>query len=175
MLCELGGSIMGVEFRSAVIFVREIRRSRGFYEGLLGQEVETDHGEYVEYKGGFGIWEMDHAQQMIFERQAEGSSPLGRDNCELYFESPDLDCVWKRLSEAGVETVQPPCEHPWAQRVARLRDPDGHIVEIGEPMSAAVARLLGQGMTVEDTSVRTSMPTEFVQGVAEGLRAAKRT
>jgi hypothetical protein len=58
-------------------------------------------------------------------------------------------------------------EQPWGQRVFRVYDPDGHIVEIGEPMPVVIQRFLAQGMSAEEAAERTSMPLEIVQKIAE--------
>jgi catechol 2,3-dioxygenase-like lactoylglutathione lyase family enzyme len=158
---------MTIQFQSSVLFVRDIQTSRRFYEELLGQEVEMDFGANVGYKGGFAIWQVDSAFEVIFERPADAEAPLGRDNLELYFESPDLDIAWTRLSSQEVEVVHPLREQPWGQRVIRIFDPDGHIVEIGEPMPIVIARYLAQGMKAEAVAERTLMPLEFIQQVAE--------
>ncbi|MDF2566503.1 MAG: glyoxalase, partial [Massilibacillus sp.] len=54
-------------------------------------------------------------------------------------------------------------EQPWGQRVFRIYDPDKHMVELGEPMTAVIKRYLNQGMTLIEVAKRTSMPVEFVQ------------
>lgn len=157
---------MSIKFQSSVIFVRDIEASRRFYEELLGQEVLMDHGPNVGFVGGFAIWQVDHADQMIFERSSSEEGQLGRENCELYFEADDLDAVWARLSDADVQFVHPVREHPWGQRVFRLYDPDRHIVELGEPMPVVIHRFLAQGMSAEEVAQRTSMPPEVVQQIA---------
>ena len=162
---------MTIQFQSSVLFVRDIQASRRFYEEPLGQEVEMDFGANVGYKGGFAIWQVDSAFQMVFEGPADAEGRLGRDNFELYFESPDLDAVWTRLSSQEVEVVHALREQPWGQRAIRICDPDGHIVEIGEPMPIVVARFLAQGMTAEAVAERTFMPLEFVQQVAASSTA----
>jgi catechol 2,3-dioxygenase-like lactoylglutathione lyase family enzyme len=158
---------MTIQYQTAVLFVQDIEASRNFYENLLGQEVEMDFGPNVSFKGGFAIWQIEHAAQMIFERPVNGEGQLGRKNFELYFEAADLDAVWKRLTAAGVATVHPLREHPWGQCVFLVYDLDGHIVEIGEPMPVVIQRFLGQGMTPEAVAERTSMPLEIVRQIAE--------
>jgi len=157
---------MTIQYQSSVLFVRDIQASRRFYEDVLGQEVLMDHGPNVAYKSGFAIWQVDHAFQMIFEHAPHEAGPLGRQNYELYFEAVDLDTVGARLSNAGVEMVHPVREHPWGQRVLRVYDPDGHIVEIGEPMPAVISRFLAHGLTPEAVAQRTSMPLPIVQQIA---------
>ena len=159
---------MQVEFKSSVLFVRDIETSRQFYQDLLGQAVSVDHGPNVEFAGGFAMWQVDHAYRTIFGRPADGAERLGRRNVELYFEPDDLDAAWKRLSDAGVPVVHAICEQPWGQRVFRVYDPDGHIVELGEPMRVVVLRYLDAGMSEEAVARRTSMPLEVVRQIARG-------
>jgi hypothetical protein len=59
--------------------------------------------------------------------------------------------------------IHGPREQPWGQRVVRLYDPDGHIVEVGETMEAVAKRFLGKGLSAEETAGRTSIPVEFVR------------
>ena len=159
---------MTIKFQSSVIFVKDVEASRRFYEELLGQEVLMDHGPNVGFVGGFAIWQVDHAHQMIFGRSPDERSQLGQGNCELYFEADDLDAMGARLSDAGVQFVHPLREQPWGQRVFRLYDPDGHIVEFGEPMPVVIQRFLAQGMSAGEVAQHTSMPPEIVQQIAEG-------
>jgi catechol 2,3-dioxygenase-like lactoylglutathione lyase family enzyme len=154
--------------QSSVLFVRDVALSRQFYEGLLGQTVEMDFGANVGFQGGFAIWQVDHALQTIHGRQPEVSPTLGADNFELYFETDDLDAVWDRLALGHVPSVHPLREQPWGQRVFRVSDPDGHIVEVGEPMPVVILRFAGQGMDAEAISQRTSMPVEIVRQVVQG-------
>jgi catechol 2,3-dioxygenase-like lactoylglutathione lyase family enzyme len=149
-----------------VFFVQDIGVSRRFYEDLLGQEVAMDHGLNVGFVGGFALWQAEHAHQIIFDRSTPETEQLGHENCEIYFETQYLDTAWERLSGAGVQVVHPVREQPWGQRVFRVYDPDGHIVELGEPMPFVVQRFLGQGMTAEAVAQRTSMPVEIVQQMA---------
>ena len=50
-----------------------------------------------------------------------------------------------------------------------LKSASGHIIEVGEPMSVVVSRLLGQGMSVEQAAERTGMPVEAVQQIAASV------
>ncbi|MBN1963764.1 MAG: VOC family protein [Anaerolineae bacterium] len=159
---------MQAHFKSAVIFVKAMDASRQFYEDLLGQEVEMDFGPNVGYRCGLALWQVDHACQTIYQCAPEAAGPLGRDNLELYFEADDLDALWAQLAAADTPVAHPICEQPWAQRVGRVYDPDGHIVEVAEPMTATLRRLLDAGMTAAAVAERTSMPLAAVMQVAGG-------
>jgi catechol 2,3-dioxygenase-like lactoylglutathione lyase family enzyme len=149
-----------------VLFVRDVAASRRFYEGLLGQEVLMDHGLNVAF-GGLALWQADHATTTIFGKPAEESSRLGRDNLEVYFETAELEDLRAKLGAAGVEVIHELKEEPWGQRTLRVRDPDGHIVEFGEPMPLVIQRFVGMGLTHDEIARRVAMPVEVVGRMAE--------
>jgi catechol 2,3-dioxygenase-like lactoylglutathione lyase family enzyme len=156
---------MSYQYRSAVLFVRDIAASRHFYETLLGQQVMMDHGPNVGFAAGFAIFQLDYALQTILGEAAPQGQP-GKHNFELYFEADDITAAWEALSAAGVAVVHPLREQPWGQRVLRVYDPDGHIVEVGEPMPAVIMRFLAEGLSPEAIAQRTAMPLDIVQQVA---------
>lgn len=150
---------MDIKYESSVIFVADIRKSRRFYETLLEQKVISDFGENVGFESGFAIFQRDFAHQVIFGKKKE----YGWNNHELYFECAQIKDVVLRLESNGINFVHPIMEQPWGQLVVRLYDPDGHIVEIGEPLSALVRRLKDSGMNEEQISEKTSLPPEAVE------------
>lgn len=157
---------MHISFVSSVFFVIDVNNSRHFYENMLGQEVELDHGECVVYKTGFSIWSRDYAQNIIF-KGIHGQRTSKEHDAELYFETDDIMAIHDKLFKNGVRLVHDIEEQPWGQRVFRAYDPDRHIVEFAEPMEIVIKRYLAQGMSTEDTAKRTSMPEDMVRKVAE--------
>ncbi len=154
---------MTIQCQPPVIFVKDMAASRRFYEDLLEQKVAVDMGINVSYTGGFALWQVDHAHEMIFNAPVSDPGPLGRKNFEFCFETDDLDAVFARLTEAGIKVAHPPHTQPWGQRVFHVYDPDGHIVEVGEQMTVVVARFMAQGMSTEETSRRTGIPLAMLQ------------
>lgn len=159
---------MTIKFESSVIFVQDIDVARRFYEDVLEQKVAMDFGPNVGFESGFALWQADHAYEMIFGAPTSDAAPLGRKNIELYFETDALDAVFARVTEAQASLVHPPYEQPWGQRAFRVYDPDGHIVELGEPMPVVVNRMLASGLSMEEVAQRTGMPIEIVQRIAQG-------
>jgi catechol 2,3-dioxygenase-like lactoylglutathione lyase family enzyme len=152
---------MDLKLISSVLFVKDIQASRRFYETVLGQKVLMDHGPNVGFEGGFALWQVEHAHQMVF-----GSpKPVGYANLELYFETDHLDDALVILNTQNVKLIHPLVEQPWGQRVVRFYDPDEHIVEIGEPMPAVIFRLSGEGLSAAQIAARTSMPEEIVKQI----------
>lgn len=137
-----------MRYAAALIAVEDVARSRRFYEGLLGQAVESDYGENVAFEGGFSIHLKSHLSTLIDGR------PVGSraNDAELYFEDDDPAGVAERLTAAGVELIHGPREQPWRQLVARFYDPDGHIVEVGERLERLAWRLSEEGLGLDDIS-----------------------
>lgn len=153
-----------LKFISPLIVVDDIGRSRLFYEQLLGQKVKIDFGQNVVFEGEFAIHLKPHFQSLLGEAE---KFPVARKAHwgELYFEMDDLEQVYQRLNEAGVEFIHPVREQPWGQRVMRLYDPDSHVIEIGETMEAVVWRFYKQGLPIDVISQKSAMPREFVEKV----------
>jgi catechol 2,3-dioxygenase-like lactoylglutathione lyase family enzyme len=163
---------MKTQFRSAVLFVKDMTASRRFYEALLGQQVEMDFGVNVGYVGGLALWDVQAVFDVVFHRAPDGDTRLGRNNLEVYFEVEDLDAMLQALMAAGVNLVHPIIEQPWAQRALRAYDPDGHIVELAEPMPIVVHRLVASGLSKEAIRERTAMPLPFIEQILGGNTAS---
>ena len=156
-----------MKFQSSLIVVEDIARSRAFYEGLLGQKVESDYGANVCF-GGFSIQQRALWQVFIGEQHAISQGKAHR--FELYFEEEEMDAFLQRLSEAQVECLAPPMTHSWGQRVVRFYDPDGYLVEVGESMEMVVCRFLQEGYTKEQAAQKTQQSLAFVQQCQERMQ-----
>ncbi|MCP4138015.1 MAG: hypothetical protein GY754_44035 [bacterium] len=155
---------MKIDFVAPAILVKDIGISKKFYTEVLGQEVEMDNGEHVSFIAGFSIWQRDHAYSLIYTGKTFSGNASEKD-FELYFETTELEAVWDFLVKEDVEQLHDVHEHPWGQRGFRVYDPDGHIVEISEPLSAVVARFQKEGLSIKEISERTSIPEEMVRGL----------
>lgn len=161
---------MSIKYRSSVILVKDIKAARRFYEDLLKQNVKLDHGQCVDFAGGFSIWQIDHAYNIMFENSSDNiETESKRHNIELYFETDNIEDAYNKASDSKVEFVHNLIEEPWGQRVFRIYDPDMNIIEVGEPMEAVIKRLIGLGLSAEEVSKRASMPIEIVQKVEENI------
>ncbi len=144
-----------------LIVVKDVQVSREFYENVMGQKVKFDFGENIQFEGDFSIHDKNHYRKLIENESFRISSRPH--NFELYFEEDDIENAVSRVKESGMEFVHDLREQPWGQRVARFYDPDGHIIEIGESMESVAVRFFRKGMSVEEISRRTSLPTDFVE------------
>ena len=146
-----------MRYTAALISVADIRVSQAFYEELFGLELDHDYGINVSFTCGL-------APQQNFAWLAgvpEDSVVQRSHNMELCFETKDFDSFLKKLdSRPDIRRLGDVVEHGWGQRVARLYDPDGHLIEVGENMGIVVRRFLASGMTMEEVSVRMDVSVE---------------
>ncbi len=151
-----------MRFVCPLIVVNDMEVSKHFYQTVLEQKVQYDFGENVTFAGGFAIHLKSHFAGLI-NLSPHDIIPQAN-NCELYFEEDNLEDLLERLKSIDdLEYIHGLNEQPWGQRVIRFYDPDKHIIEVGESMASVARRFLSQGLTVEETARRTSMPVEFVQ------------
>ncbi len=155
-----------LKFVSPLIVVEDMARSRQFYEQLLCQKVKFDFGVDVAFEGDFTIHLKSHFQSLLGDA-AKYPITAKAHNGELYFEVDDIESLYQRLQAVGVEFIEGIQEQPWGQRAMRLYDPDGHIIEIGEPMDITVRRFHQQGWSIEHIAEKTGMPHEFIEGAIE--------
>lgn len=151
-----------LKFVGPLIVVGDMAAARHFYENLLGQKVEMDFGENVSFAGNFSIHFKPHFQNLLGGAERFPVAEKAN-NGELYFETDDLDGIYRRLSAANVSFIHPVIEQPWGQRAMRFYDPDGHIIETGESMEAVVVRLHAAGQTDEAIHQKTGMPLPFIE------------
>ena len=127
---------MGLKFISSVVFVKDIKTSRQFYEDFLQLKIADDYGENIAYHCGLSIWQSGHAYDNIFKNSPD---ELVKENHgyshELYFETDNIDEVFEEAAKCKVKIMHGITNQPWSQKVFRVYDPDGNIVEIGEIMS----------------------------------------
>ena len=137
-----------LKFVSPLIVVEDMARSRQFYEQLLEQKVKFDFGVDVAFEGDFTIHLKSHFRSLLGDA-TQYPITMKAHNGELYFDVDDIESTYQRLQAAGVEFIEGIQEQPWGQRAMRLYDPDGHIIEIGQPMDITVQRFHQQGWSFE--------------------------
>lgn len=147
-----------------LLVVTDMRRSRRFYEDLLGQKVIRDYGANIEFESGFAL----QTKQTWIDFIGTSHITFGSNSTELYFDCEDFEAFMQRLGAFKTATlVHAPKEYAWGQRVVRLLDPDGHIIEVGQSMRSVVKRYLAGGMSIQEVAEKTQQPIEYVAQIAE--------
>jgi hypothetical protein len=121
-----------------------------------------DFGKNVGFEGGLAIWERNYALDLIFQEKTPDIE-VGANNAEIYFESDDIDELYRRLKEEKITFIHSIREQPWNQRSFRAYDPDNHIVEFAESMESVVKRLYVEGLTLIEIAKKSMMPMEFIK------------
>ncbi|UOO37765.1 VOC family protein [Oscillospiraceae bacterium CM] len=151
-----------MKYQCTLIAVHDMSLSKQFYAAVLGLEVAADFGANVTLTGGIALQTLDTWKGFIQKRDDE--ILFGSHVAELYFEEDDIDGFAAKLNRLdGIEYVHPLMEHAWGQRVIRFYDPDRHIIEVGENMTAVVRRFFDAGLSVEETAARMDVPPDFVR------------
>lgn len=140
-----------MRYTAALLSVADIRASRRFYEELFGLEVYQDYGINVTFTCGLAL-----QQDFAWLTGVPADSVMRQShNLELCFETEELDGFLRELERRPeIRRLGGVIEHGWGQRVVRLYDPDGHLIEVGEDMGLVVRRFLSSGMTPEEVSGR---------------------
>jgi catechol 2,3-dioxygenase-like lactoylglutathione lyase family enzyme len=120
---------------ATIVFTNDLPRSVAFYRDVLGQEVLEDHGTFVFLASHLVLHDAASiATTMSGAADAPSHEPQGRGNLLVNFETDDVEAAYRMVTDAGATIVRPVARQAWGQSVFRLLDPDGHLVEIGEPL-----------------------------------------
>lgn len=151
-----------MKFSGPLLVVKDMERSRRFYQEVLSSTVFLDLETYVEFEGGFCL--MTEGQWAEFLDNPAISYSYKNNVCQLAFEADDIDAFMAHLEKfADIKILTPLTEYEWGQRSVRFYDLDKHIVEVGENMKVVIKRFLSSGLSVEETMERAMYPREFVE------------
>ncbi|HEX7127273.1 MAG TPA: VOC family protein [Thermodesulfobacteriota bacterium] len=123
----------GAALRSVFLLVRDLARSRRFYEALAGRAPEKASAHEVRFAWDGAALTL-HVDLPEAERPRWGipEEPARRGwGVYLTFRTRDVDARAAAAVEAGGRLVVGPTEAPWGGRFAIVEDPDGYAVEIG--------------------------------------------
>jgi catechol 2,3-dioxygenase-like lactoylglutathione lyase family enzyme len=127
-----------MRFINPIPFVRDIQRSKAFYQNVIALKVLEDFGSFVLFETGFSIHEGKALEKTVWGKAFDRDEPYGCRNLLLYFEHEDVDLAFEQIAP-HVELIHPIERQAWGQRVFRFYDPDRHVIEVGEPQSAAAS------------------------------------
>ena len=129
---------MGAAFNdvgAVILFVADLQRSRAFYHGVLGLEVQFEDADSVGFKiegMAFIVLQVDRARVQL---QGEPTAtPRAAATAFLTTFTDDADALHADLVRRGIGFFQEPADQPWGMRTAYFKDPDGHVWEIAQPV-----------------------------------------
>ena len=95
--------------------------NRAFYEDLIGLVLTMDLG----WGFTFGSPSNPTAQLMVIGEDATAPVPP-----DVTIEVEDVDSVYRKASERGLEIVHPLTDEAWGVRRFFVRDPNGAVVNV---------------------------------------------
>jgi lactoylglutathione lyase len=112
-----------------ILLTPDLPRALGFYRDLLGGEIEFQfppEGEpgYVGLNIGGG--------HLGIGRSPDAEAGAGRQRFALWVYADSCDEAIERLRAAGTTVTEEPADQPWGERIARVLDPDGNEVIVGQ-------------------------------------------
>ena len=113
-----------------IIITADLFAALGFYRDLLGAVVSYEFPGPDGQPGYVGL-ELGSAHLGIGRDPEAAGEPSERFSLWVY--ADDCDAAIERLRAAGVTIVAEPADQPWGERVARVLDPDGNLVIVGQP------------------------------------------
>jgi catechol 2,3-dioxygenase-like lactoylglutathione lyase family enzyme len=162
---------MNLQKCQPVLFVKDAGVSTKFYTEILGFTVIMDNGgANMTFKEGFTVWQIWEGN-MIAQTIGIGNITNNKNGSrfELYFETDDLDQVFRTLKNNDVQFLHEINTEIWGQRTIRFYDPDSHLIEVGEEMSIFLKRIYKEeGYDLEATAKRTFMPLDALKHFVVG-------
>ena len=148
-----------MRYGGTLVSVCNIEVSKKFYKEVFGLEVVNDFGANAELSGGISL-----QTEVTWGNFIQADKVTVGNDFELFFEEENFDGFVNKLKRfESIRYVHDVLEHSWGQRVVRIYDPDGHIIEVGENMKVVIKRFLNSGMTEEETAVRMDVPLEYIK------------
>ncbi|WP_083608212.1 VOC family protein [Teredinibacter haidensis] len=124
---------MGIKFINTIVFCSDIKLSKNFYESILGVQVEKDLGDIVFFGNNLVLHCADSITSTVFKREKSAPPSMqGKKNILIYFEVENLEQIFSKIGKI-VKVIHGVEKQAWGQKVFRFYDPDGHIIEFGEP------------------------------------------
>jgi catechol 2,3-dioxygenase-like lactoylglutathione lyase family enzyme len=127
-------------FINTIVFVKDINESKRFYVDVLNLKIINDFNTIVFFENHFVLHSADSIMKTVFKHKNIFSrTRQGRKNILIYFENADLDGCYNKILSMKVILIHGIEKQAWGQNVFRFYDPDGHIIEVGEPLPAGTA------------------------------------
>lgn len=120
-----------VKLDHLTLAVRDWKNSRDWYVGHLGFKVEFEIPQGGASRSGVAAIQDDAGLTVFLEQFDE---PILSGQSSYTIQVKDVDALFERLSDAGLQFVANPGKHFWGYG-AILADPDGHLLHIYDETS----------------------------------------
>jgi catechol 2,3-dioxygenase-like lactoylglutathione lyase family enzyme len=156
-----------MSFKSVILVVNDVIKSRKLYEEILGCKIEADFGIYnVGYEGGLALYKKSLFLELIHSEDIASRAH----NLAVYFEFDDIYTLRDTVIKDNFELVHDIKEQPWGQKLFRFYDYDKHIIEVAENMNTVLKNMYEDGMSLLMISDKTGYNVEEVTSILQELK-----
>ena len=120
-----------MKLKNVLIVVKDIEKSRQFYNELFGLDLVLDNDGNMILTEGLVLQDEKIWKELL------GKEILPESNsCELYFEEQNIEAFAEKLEQLypSIRYVNKLVVHSWGQKVVRFYDLDGNLIEVGTPV-----------------------------------------
>jgi lactoylglutathione lyase len=120
------------------LFVEDPQRSKSFYQRVFDLPVAYEYEDAAGFKFDntiINLLEIPAARELIDPATVAGQEAGSRFQLTIWVDDADAACA--ELAQRGAELINGPVNRGWGMRTAAFSDPDGHIWEIAQELSAA--------------------------------------
>lgn len=122
---------MGTERPEPILPVRDLPRTRAFYQSLGFRSGYRDDNYDILRRGGLVV-HLEHDADLIPERN--------RFSC--YWRVPNADVLFKEFSALGLPSegmprLTEPADEPWGMREFTMKDPSGNLIRVGHELPSS--------------------------------------
>ena len=126
---------------SVRIITDDVARLVAFYERITGIAASWANDDFAELRTTSGTLAVGSTRTVGLFGGPGVASPAANRSAIVEFLVDDVDGEFASLRGDGLEIVQEPTTMPWGNRSLLLRDPDGTLVNLFEPVTdAALAK-----------------------------------
>ena len=120
---------------SVRIITDDVARLVAFYERLTGVDASWANDDFAELRTASGTLAVGSTRTVGLFGGPGVASPAANRSAIVEFLVDDVDGEFASLRGDGLEIVQEPTTMPWGNRSLLLRDPDGTLVNLFEPVT----------------------------------------
>ena len=120
-----------MKLKNVLIVVKDIEKSRQFYNELFGLDLVLDNDGNMILTEGLVLQD-----EKIWKELLEKEILPESNSCELYFEEQNIEVFAEKLERLypAIRYVNKLVVHSWGQKVVRFYDLDGNLIEVGTPV-----------------------------------------
>jgi lactoylglutathione lyase len=120
------------------LFVDDPQRSKLFYQEVFGAPLVYEDGNSAAFRFEnmiVNLLQSSAARDLVEPGAVAGSDAGSRFQLSIWVD--DADAVCAERATHGVRLLNGPMNREWGVRTASFADPDGHVWEIAQELSAA--------------------------------------